>query len=130
MDDHPNLHLMRRTLDAFRAGDLAALTQIFSADLVWRVPGNSRFAGEHHGHDGLFTFLEQIMELTDRTFRVESLDILANDAGGFFLDHLTAERNGRTLDIQLALHVKIRDGRIVEGVDHFFQEHLWDAFWE
>jgi len=26
--------------------------------------------------------------------------------------------------------VKIRDGRIVEGVDHFFQEHLWDLFWK
>jgi len=69
------------------------------------------------------------VELTGGTLRVHSLDILANEKGGVWLDPLTAERNGRKLDVRLALHVTIRDGQIVEGVDHFHQEHVWDAFW-
>ena len=69
------------------------------------------------------------MELTNGTFRVESLDVLANHAGGVFVDRLTAERNGQKLDVRLLLHVTIRDGQIVEGLDCFHQEHLWDAFW-
>lgn len=38
--------------------------------------------------------------------------------------------DGAALDVGLLLHVTIRDGQIVEGVDHFHQEHLWDAFWD
>jgi hypothetical protein len=42
---------------------------------------------------------------------------------------LTAERNGRKLDVGLLLHVTIVNGQIVEGVDCFHPEHLADAFW-
>ena len=53
---------------------------------------------------------------------LESLDILANDAGGVFADRVTAERDGRTLDVRLLLHVTITNCQIVEAVDHFHQE--------
>lgn len=56
--------------------------------------------------------------------------MLADEAGGVFVDRITAERKGRTLDVRLCLAVTIRGGRIVEGIDHFHQEHLWDAFWQ
>ena len=42
--------------------------------------------------------------------------MLANDAGGVFVDRLTAEREGKKLDVRLLLHVTIRGGQIVEGV--------------
>ena len=44
-------------------------------------------------------------------------------------DRVTAERDGRRLDVRLLLHVTVRDGRIVEDRDYFHPEHLWDAFW-
>jgi len=120
---------MRRTLEAFRAADMAPLAQVFSKDVVWRVPGKNFLAKNYEGQEEVFGFFARLMELTSGTFRVESLDMLANDAGGVFVDRLTAERNGRRLDVRLLLHVVIRRGQIVEGVDHFHQEHLWDAFW-
>ena len=124
-----HLALMRRTLDAFQSGDMGALTGCFSDDVVWRVPGTSVLAKDYRGRDAVFGFFGKLMELTDGTFRVESLDLFANDRGGVFVDRVTAERNGRTLDVRLLLHITIRDGRIVEGVDHFHHEHAWDAFW-
>ena len=120
---------MRRTLDAFRSGDMPALAALLSDDVVWRVPGKSFLARDYRGQDEVFGFFGRLIELTGGTFRVESLDMLANDAGGVFVDRLTAERNGRRLDVRLLLHVTIRDGRIVEGRDYFHPEHLWDAFW-
>lgn len=129
MSEHQHLQVMRRTLDAFLSGDMATLAQIFSKDVVWRVPGKSSLAKDYEGHEEVFGFFGRLMELTSGTFRVESLDMLANDAGGVFVDRLTAERNGRKLDVRLLLHVTIRRGQIVEGFDHFHQEHLWDAFW-
>jgi ketosteroid isomerase-like protein len=120
---------MRHTLDAFSSGDVAALGGILARDVVWRVPGTSFLAKDYAGHDEVFGFFRRLMELTDGTFRIQSLDMLANDAGGVFVDRLTAERNGRKLDVRLLLHVAIRKGQIVEGIDHFHPEHTWDAFW-
>lgn len=129
MTEHHHLTLMRRTLDAFLSGDLPTLAQVLSKDVVWRVPGRSVLAKDYKGHEEVFGFFGRLMELTGGTFRVQSLDLLANDAGGVFVDRLTAERHGRTLDVRLLLQVAIRRGQIVEGVDHFHPEHLWDAFW-
>jgi len=108
---------------------MPALAQLFSKDVVWRVPGRSFLAKDYRGQEEVFAFFGRLMELTGGTFRVESLDMLASDAGGVYLDRLTAERSGRRLDVRLALYVTIRGGHIVEGLDHFHQEHVWDAFW-
>jgi hypothetical protein len=124
-----NLGVMQRTLRAFQAGDMATLTELFDENVVWHVPGRNPMAADYRGRDATFAFFGRLMEATGGTFNVESLDMLANDRGGVFVDRLTARREGRNLDVRLMLHVTIRDGRIVEGVDHIHQEHLWDAFW-
>src|SRR6185503_17896983 len=118
MSEQRNLRLMRRTLDAFSSGDMATLARIFSKDVVWRVPGKSFLAKDYQGHEAVFGFFGHMMQLTGGTFRVESLDMLANETRGIFVDRLTAERNGRRLDVRLLLHVVIRDDQIVEGIDH------------
>jgi hypothetical protein len=129
VSEHTNLQVMRRALEAFQSGDKATLGQIFSKDVVWHVPGKSFLAKDYKGQEEVFTFFGRLMELTNGTFRVESLDILANDRGGVFIDRLTAQRNGRKLNVRLLLYVVIRGRQIVEGIDHFHPEHLWDAFW-
>ncbi|HEY7449891.1 MAG TPA: nuclear transport factor 2 family protein [Vicinamibacterales bacterium] len=127
--EHPNLLLMRRALDAFRSGDVPTLAQVFARDVVWRVPGRSALAKDYKGQDEVFGFFGRLMELTNGTFRVESLDMFANDRGGVFVDRLSAARDGKTLDVRLLLHVSIRNGQIAEGVDCFHPEHTWDEFW-
>ena len=129
MNGERNLQLMRRTLDAFLSSDGPTLAQVFAQDVVWRVPGKSFLARDYRGQNEVFGFFGQLMELTGGTFRVESLDMLANESGGVFVDRLTAERQGRKLDVRLLLYVVIRDGQIVEGFDHFHPEHAWDGFW-
>jgi len=129
MTDHPNLIVTRRVLEAFSAGDMATLSQLFAEDIVWRLPGTSAFANVYRGQQEVFGLFGRLMEESGGTFRVESRDVLASDAGGVLLDRVTATRQGKTLDVLLALHLTIRDGRVVEGVDYLHQEHLWDAFW-
>ena len=128
MNEHPNLQVMKRALTAFQSGDGATLAEVFSRDVVWRVPGKSILAKDYKGQEEVFGFFGRLMELTAGTFRVHSIDMLANDAGGVFVDRITAERDGKRLDVSLLLLVRIRDGQIVEGTDHFHQEHLVDAF--
>jgi ketosteroid isomerase-like protein len=129
MGQEENLALMRRTLDAFVSGDVEALSKVLAPDIVWRVPGRSVLAKDYKGQAEVFDFFGRLMELTGGTFRVQSLSMLADNAGGVFVDRLTAERDGRKLDVRLCLAITVNGGRIVEGVDHFHHEHLWDAFW-
>jgi ketosteroid isomerase-like protein len=130
MTDHPNLDVMRQAVAAFGAGDGAALARLFSSDIVWRVPGKSRLSKVYRGQAETFGFFAQLMQETGGSFKINPVMMFANDSGGVFVDRITASRNGKTLDVGLLLHVTIRDGQIVEGVDHFHQEHLWDAFWD
>ncbi len=120
---------MRRAVEAFRAGDGAALAELFAPDVVWRVPGRSALAKDYRGQAEVFGFFGALAAGTGGTFRLEPISMLADDDGGVFVDQVKAERAGRTLDVRLLLHVRIRDGRIVEGTDCFHHEHLWDAFW-
>lgn len=127
--EHPNLSVMRRALDAFGRGDIPELSKVFAPAVVWRVPGKSFLAKDYAGQAEVFSFFGRLMELTSGTFRVESIDMLANDRGGVFIDRIHAVRNGRTLNVMLVLHVVIKDGQIIEGFDCFHHEHVWDAFW-
>lgn len=43
--------------------------------------------------------------------------------------HNTAERDGRTLDVNCCILFEVEDGRIVSGREHFFDLHARDAFW-
>ena len=129
MSAEQNLQVMKKALDAFRSGDIPTLSQVFSQDVIWRVPGRSALAKDYKGQQDVFGFFGFLMQATAGTFALESVDLFANERGGVYIDRVTAERDGRKLDVSLMLHVTIRNGQIVEGTDHFHQEHLWDAFW-
>jgi len=53
MADHPNAALLRKGYDAFAKGDTATLTDLFSEDVVWHLPGRNLISGEHKGRDAV-----------------------------------------------------------------------------
>jgi ketosteroid isomerase-like protein len=49
MSEHPHIARMRDAYLAFGKGDLAALQEIWSPELLWHAPGNSSIAGTYEG---------------------------------------------------------------------------------
>lgn len=129
MTPHPNDAVLRNALAAFSSGDPTLLQTAFASTVIWRVPGRSPLAGVYRGQPAVFGFFATLQRETNHSFRVQPLSQFANDEGGIFVDRLTANRGAKALDIELVLRVRISNGQIVEGIDHFHQEHLWDAFW-
>jgi ketosteroid isomerase-like protein len=129
MSEHPNAAVLRRAYEAFVRGDFAVLGEVFAPDITWHVPGRSQVAGAHRGREAVFAYFGQLMALTGGTFKAEPRDIAASDAHAYSLEHLTGERAGKTLDVDLALVVSVRDGQIIEARDFFSDQTAWDEFW-
>ena len=67
------------------------------------------------------------MKLTDGTFTIELLDILANDRHGVALTMERARRNGRTLENR-AVHVwEFADTKARRFTG--YNQEVWDDFW-
>ena len=120
---HPNEERMRKGYEAFVAGDMAALDQLFTDDVVWHVPGRHSLAGDHEGKQAVLELFAKNMEMTGGTFRLEVHDILANDEHGVALVVATAEREGNRLEDRQVHVLHVREGKVSE-----FWAHPGDAY--
>lgn len=124
MHEHRNVELIRNLFAAFRANDLATIERTVPDDAVWHFPGRSgTLAGEHHGRGAILEFLAKVVELTDSSFEIELLDVLANDRWAVALFRGRGRRKGRSLDNPTCLRMRIDDGRLVE-----IHEFVWDLY--
>ena len=127
--EHPNVELMRRAERAFSTGDLDTLSEILSDDVVVHVPGRSALSGDHTGRDALLAYNERIFELSGGTYENEVHDILATDEHIVVLQRNRATRGQKTLDINEALVLHVRAGKIAEVWELYANQRAFDAFW-
>jgi len=129
MSEHPNATAARNGFVAFVRGDVAGLLGLFAPNAVWHVPGANAMTGDYAGVEEIVPFLRRTAELTGGTYRVELLWAVADD------DHLVAvyrargEREGRKLDIEQALLVRVKDGRWTDIRAQPLDAAAFDAFW-
>jgi len=131
MADHPNADLIRRLFAAFAAADLATITAVIPDDAVWNFPGRrGQLAGRHVGREAILQFLLKVGALTNATFHLDLIDVVAGDRNAAALFRGHAERNGKQLDNPTCLHFALRDGRVAEIWEYVWDlEHVED-FWE
>lgn len=130
MSTHPNALRLRQLFEAFRQADLETIVTVIDADAVWHFPGRAgKLAGSHRGRDAILEFLLQVQGLTDGTFHLELIDVLANDERAVVLFRGHGQRLGRALDNPTCLHVRLRDGRAIEIWEYVWDLYHVDAFW-
>ena len=128
--EHPNAALVRRGYDAFNTADMETLAELFDEDACWHTPGRGPLAGSYQGRDAVFGHFGQYGGLTAGTFRANLQEVLTNEDGTVVGIHQnTAEQDGTTLDVRCCIVFEIRDGRLVDGREYFFNLHAWDEFW-
>ncbi len=126
---HPNAERARRGFEAFRAGDLGALLDLFAPDASWHVPGANAMTGSYRGRDEIVAFLRRTAELTGGTYRVELLWVVADDEHLVAVYRARGEREGRSLDIEQALLVTLAAGLWAEIRAQPLDQAAFDAFW-
>ena len=125
-----NAELIRRGYAAFNAGDMETLMGLFDENASWHTPGRSPIAGDNEGREAAFAQFGRYGGDTGGTFQAELRKLLADDDGRVVgIHHNTAERDGKTLDVDCCLVFQVRDGKVVDGREHFYDLHAWDEFW-
>jgi ketosteroid isomerase-like protein len=129
MAEHPNVALLRKGYEAFAKGDMATLTELFSEDAVWHVPGNGPMSGVHRGRDAVFAAFAKAAQLSGGTLKIELHDALANDEHAVALTRETASRQGKQFDsLEVAVY-HVRNGKVTEYWTFSEDQPRADEFW-
>src|SRR5579859_5367075 len=97
---HPNEDLIRRGFEAYGRGDIQALmTEFFSPDIIWHMPGRGPLAGDHAGAEAVRTHFARLGELSGGAHRIELHDVIGNDYHVVALHAARAERAGKQLEV-------------------------------
>src|SRR5437764_10963830 len=124
---HPHEETLRTVYDAFAKGDIETVMGLYTDDIQFHVSGRSPVSGSYSGKDEVLGLYGKMVELSGGTFRVEALDILANDEHGVVLTMERGQRDGKTLENR-AVHVwNFRDGKCAQF--RGYNEDVWDEFW-
>jgi ketosteroid isomerase-like protein len=87
-------------------------------------------AGDYRGREEIGVFLRRTAELTGGTYRVELLWVVADDEHTVAVYSARGERDGdRTLDIEQALLIELRDGLWIDVRAQPLDQAAFDAFW-
>ncbi len=130
MSTHPNAASVRKNFDRFVQGDVAGLLGLFADEAVWHIPGVSAIAGDYRGRDEIGALMRQTAELSGATYWVELLWVLADDEHVVAVYRARGQRaGGRTLDIQQALLIEVRDGLWTDIRAQPLDQAAFDSFW-
>jgi ketosteroid isomerase-like protein len=129
MGAEENATILRGGYEAFNSGDMKALAEIFDEGVIWHTPGRSSLAKDYQGRDAAFDYFGRLGQETAGTFQAELRHLIASDDFVVGIQHNTGERNGRKLDVDLCLVFQLKDGRIIEAWEHFYDLYAWDEFW-
>ena len=125
-----NAAIMRRAYEAFNTADMETLTEAFDESAVWHLPGRSSMANDYQGRDATFAYFAQLGQETGGTFRAELQQLLADDDDRVVGIHRSiADRDGKHLDVGDCIVFQLKDGRIIDGREHFHDLYAWDEFW-
>ncbi len=125
-----NVAIMRRAYEAFNTGDINTLTELFDERAVWHLPGRSSMADDYQSRDATLAYFGQLAQKTGGTFRAELQHLAADgDTRVVGIQRSTADRDGKHLDVADCIVFELKNGKIIDGREHFEDLYAWDEFW-
>lgn len=123
------LALIKKGYEAFGKGDFDFIRTMVSPDVVWRTPGYGMLELEYKGADGVIKYFSGLYELTEGTFKSESVAMFFDGDRVVSLDHITGSRKGIDLDTYVVHVFLFRDDKVIEVTDFVSEPERNGAFW-
>ena len=107
--------VMERYVAAARRGDFDAAFAMFAEDIVFRIPGRSSFAGEHHGRARAMAYINEARALSrEHEVEVEVVDALTSADRFALIVVERFHRGGEIVEIRRANVYRVRGDEIEE----------------
>jgi ketosteroid isomerase-like protein len=107
--------VMESYVAAARRGDFDAAFGRFAEDIVFRIPGRSRVAGERRGRAAAMEYIDHARAISrDHEVQVEVVDKLVSDERFALLVVERFHRDGEVVEIRRANVYRVRGEEIVE----------------
>ena len=119
---------------ALATGQRDQIAQLWAEDLRWLVPGHNQLSGWKNNLDEFIQFMGTVGRLSDNSFRMDSVAVMAADNFSADVTRNTGYRAGqpdRRLDIDVIHWLTWRDGKVIEGRGAIFGDGTaqYDEFW-
>jgi uncharacterized protein len=124
-----NAELLRSGYTAFATGDMVTLEALFDPNIVWHAQRLGILGGDHAGWPAVLKFFAQSMELTQGTFGIEVLEVLANAESSCAVVRSTGRRGAATLDSRQIHLFRLENERVVEVWQYVGDGAAAEAFW-
>jgi ketosteroid isomerase-like protein len=116
-----DVEVLRAAFEAWNAGDMAALSEMYDPDIIWRPQENWPEPGPYIGRDAVMRQLSQMRE----TWDADTLDLISDliDVGERVAVRLIwrGAGHGPEANIEVTGVYRVRNGRIVSV--EFFWDH-------
>ena len=117
--------LMRKVVAAFEKSDLQPLLDAIHEDIVWKTAtkkeGVFRFKGEYQKHSGIRELLAKIsMDYTFHSLKPKEVLACEDIVWGLFDASLSFDQKARatvprkTVELEIAIRWRLKDGKIIE----------------
>jgi uncharacterized protein len=122
-----NTDAVRRGFDAFAAGDLDTLREVFDPGIEWHLPGRSTVAGDYRGIDAVLGLFGTLFQISGGTFTAELIECgeIATDLVACLI-HRSGAMPAGTVDQRTMLLFGMRDGRAVEVTEFALDLYAYD----
>jgi len=119
---------------ALATGQRDQIAQVWAEDMRWLVPGHNQLSGWKNNLDEFIAFMGTVGRLSDNSFRMDSVAVMAADNFSADVTRNTGNRAGqpdRRLDIDVIHWLTWRDGKVIEGRGAIFGDGTaqYDEFW-
>ena len=119
---------------ALATGQREQIAQLWAEDMRWLVPGHNPLSGWKNNLDEFIAFMGTVGRLSDSSFRMDSIAVMAADNSSADVTRNTGNRAGqpdRRLDIDVIHWLTWRDGKVIEGRGAIFGDGTaqYDEFW-
>lgn len=124
-----NQELLRKAYRSIGEGDVPAALALYDDGIVFHVPGTNQLAGDHTGKAAVGATMRKFQELSGGTFKLQPVQIVANDGYGFVLAQASASRNGKTIAEEPMQLWRFVDGEPVEIWLYPRDQQAFNEFW-
>ncbi|MBT2568881.1 nuclear transport factor 2 family protein [Arthrobacter sp. ISL-85] len=129
MGAQEDVALVRRGYEAFIAGDMDTLRDLFAEDALWHTGGTGGLSGDKKGRDAILAYFGELYSRSNGSLKVTLDDVASGDKYTIGIQSGHAERDGKTLDQRIVIVFTIAGGKVIEVLEAADDSAKASDFW-